>query len=167
MKERFVVCLLRCFGDISLRHVHCLFVWVFVTIYGNNRYLYLWTSYVNLNTAIVIRFVNHLLRASNLYSNVWRLIDYEIDKLNSLYYFLKVYCDSEGTIMHMSLPILLRKIQFYLMFLGLICVLSLALRFICTIYWALMHLLCRVSNYYQSSIWFIWMASIYVCYCWS
>ena len=32
----FVVCLLWRFWATTLRHVHCLFVWVFVTIYGNN-----------------------------------------------------------------------------------------------------------------------------------
>ena len=42
-----VVCLLCRFGATSLRHVHCLFVWVFATIYGNDWYCYHWTSFVN------------------------------------------------------------------------------------------------------------------------
>ena len=48
---------------------------------------------------------------------------------------------------------------------GTICVLSSTLIFSFPICWALMRLLCWVSNEYQTIIWFTWMASIYTCYC--
>jgi hypothetical protein len=74
-------------------HVFCLSVWVFVTIYGNGWYFYHWISFVNLNTPIGERFVKRLIRTwstSDLYSNSWRLIDSEIDILNSYFYlFIK------------------------------------------------------------------------------
>jgi hypothetical protein len=96
MKEIFrVVCLLWRFEVTSIRHVHCLFFKVFVTIYGNCWYCYQWTSYVNPISPIVKTLCEaFFLRAwstTDLYSIVWRLSDPEFDKLNfSFYFFIKM-----------------------------------------------------------------------------
>ena len=85
-----VVCLLWRFGATSWRHAQCLFVWVFVTIYGNNWYCYQWTSFVNPISLFVKTLCEAFLRAwstTDLYSNVWKLIDSEFDTLNYLFYF--------------------------------------------------------------------------------
>ena len=131
-----------------LRHDHCLYdVWVCVTIYGNNWYCYHWTSYVNPISPIVKTLCEAFLRpwhTTNLYSNVWRLIDSEFWILYST--LVKVYCDSEGTTRHGLLPILLRTSQLYLVFSGAFCVLSSILICICTICWVLNHLSRWISN---------------------
>ena len=123
MKERLVVWLLRRFGVTSLRHVHCLFVWVFVTIKGNNLYFYHWTSSINPISPIVKtlceafftcmkhnRFLFESMEINGFW--IWYI------KIFILLFHHKVYCDPEETIRHELLPILLRKINFYLMFFG-------------------------------------------------
>ena len=85
-----VECLLWRFGATSLRHVHCIFVKVFVTIHGKNWYCYHWTSFVNPISPIVKTICESFLRAwstTHLYSIVWRLINSEFNKWNSAFYF--------------------------------------------------------------------------------
>ena len=129
-----VVCPLWRFGAASLRHVHYLFVWVFVTIYGTNLYCYHWTSSVNPISSIVKTlceaFYFTCMKHIKSLFEVCRLIDSEFW---ILYYILvKAYCVTEGTTIPWLLPILLRKSQFYLMFPMTICVLSPILIFSCT-----------------------------------
>jgi len=119
MREHLGVCLLCRFGATLLRHIHCLYVWVFVTIYGSNWYCYHRTSSVNPISPTVKTLYGAFLcawRTTNIYSNVWRLIDSDFWIPDST--LVKAYCDSEGMIKHGLLPILFRKIQFYLIFWG-------------------------------------------------
>jgi hypothetical protein len=144
MKEHLVVCLLWHFGATSLRHVPYLFVWVFVTIYGNSWYFHNVIPSVNLITPIVKCFVKRLnLAPSMLYIySIWRLVDSEFDKLNCV-----SYCFIRSLVRSLSddrtwvvTYFILRKIQFYLMFSGTICVLATTLIFSWTVWWALSHL---------------------------
>jgi len=133
MKERLVVCLLWRCGVTSLRHFQCVFALVFATDYENSWYLYRWTFCVSLITSIVQRLENRLNHVSStryLYSNVWRLVDSEFDKLNSLFFFfIKKPLVIPGGLSNMSCYLIcLRKIQFYLMSFGTICVLSLTFK---------------------------------------
>jgi hypothetical protein len=69
---------------------------------------------VSLRNPILKRYVERFKRTSNstsdLYWNVWKVIDPAFEKLNSLLYFsLNACCDPEGTIKHGLLSIYVDK----------------------------------------------------------
>jgi hypothetical protein len=72
----------------------CIYGRVFVTIYGNNSYCYYWSPSVIAISPIGKTLCEAFLRTwstTDLYSNVWRLMDSEFDKLklSSFYFFIK------------------------------------------------------------------------------
>ena len=103
--------------------------------------------------------MNPFLRAwstTDLSSNVWRLREFEFDKLNSSFYFFinkSIVIPRERS--YMGCYLFCWKIYSVPSHVfGTICVLSPTLIFSCTTCWAFMHLLCQVSNEYQTSICF-------------
>jgi hypothetical protein len=90
MKERFGGMFFRAIRGHIVKTFHCLFVWVFENIYGNNWYCYHWTSSVNPISSIVktlceaffacIKHIRSLLQCKETYS--------KCDKINYLFYFL-------------------------------------------------------------------------------
>ena len=92
-----------------------------MTIYGNNLYCYHWTSYVTRMSPIVKTLCEAFFACMkhNIPLYEWRLSDSEFDKSKSSFYsFIKKSIVISIKTRHKLLPILLRKIQFYLMFLG-------------------------------------------------
>ena len=142
-----------------------------MTIYGNNWYCYHWTSSINPISPIVETLCEAFLRAwstRDLYSNVWRLRDSEFDKLNSSFYF----SNKQSIVIPRNdqtwvVTYFVEKDLVLSHVLGTICVLSATLIFSCTMCWALCTCYAKSPMNTKPVYVLTWMASIYICYCWS